>query len=106
MGNKGVALASTFADIRSQDYRLVNADNLACGAKVTLSEIVGSDNLCCELGTFCYILTGLFGYACPYVSELKGIVEWAASNQDDFERAISNSHQATALLDEVSRLLS
>ena len=37
--------------------------------------------------------------------ELKGIVEWAASNRDAFEGAISNSHQATALLDDVSCLL-
>ena len=59
-----------------------------------------------ELGTFCYILTGLFGYACPYVRKLKGIVDWAVSNRDAFERAISNSHQVTALLDYVSRLLS
>ena len=55
---------------------------------------------------FCYILTGLFGQVCPYVRELKGIVKWASSNQDAFERAISNSHQATALLDDVYHLLS
>ena len=58
------------------------------------------------MGTFCYILTGLFGYACPYVRELKGIVEWATSNRDTFERAVSTSHQATALLDDISYLLS
>ena len=51
------------------------ADSLARGAKVTLSVIVFSDHLCRKLGIF-YILTGLFGYACPYVSELKRIVEW------------------------------
>ena len=55
---------------------------------------------------FCYILTGLFGYAYPYVSELKGIVEWAASNRDNFERTVSSSYQATALIDDISRLLS
>ena len=38
--------------------------------------------------------------------EIKVIVEWTASNRDAFERAISNSHQVTALLDDVSRLLS
>ena len=37
--------------------------------------------------------------------ELKGIVEWVASNSDAFERAISNSHLETALLDGFSRLL-
>ena len=106
MGDRGEAVASTLTDIGPLESRLANADSLARGAKVTLSVIVGADNLRQELGTFCYILTGLFGYACPYVSELKGIVEWAASNRYAFERAISNSHQATALIDDVSRLLS
>ena len=95
----------TLADIGAQDSRLSNADSLARIAKLTLSVIVGDDNLRQELGTFCYILTGLFGYACPYVRDLRGIVEWAASNRYAFERAISNSYQATALLDDVSRLL-
>ena len=75
MGDRGAAVASTLTDIGAQDYRLTNADSLACGAKVTLLVIVGSDNLRRKLGTFCYILMGLFGYACPYVRELKGIVE-------------------------------
>ena len=57
------------------------------------------------MGTFCYILTGLFGYACPYVRVLKGVVEWAAPNRDAFKRAVLTSHQATALLDNVSHLL-
>ena len=106
IGDGGEAVASTLADIGAQDSRLANTNSLARGSKVRLSIIVGADNLRRELGTFYYILTGLFGYACPYVRELKGIVEWAASNQDAFERAISNSHLATALLDDVSRLLS
>ena len=75
MGDRGGAVASTRADIGDQDSRLANVDSLARGAKVTLSVIFGSDNLHPELGTICYILTGLFGYACPYVCELKGIVE-------------------------------
>ena len=63
------------------------------------------DNLCRKLGTFCYILTGLFGYAWPYVRDLKAAVEWASSNRDAFEQAVSASHQATALFDNFSRLL-
>ena len=59
-----------------------------------------------ELGTFCYILKGLFGYACTYVREKKGVVEWAASNIDAFEQDVSTSHQVTALLGDVTRLLS
>ena len=106
MGDGGEAVASTLTEIGAQESRLANADSLARGAKVTLSVIIGADNLRRELGTFCYILTGLFGHACPYVCELKGIVEWEASNQDAFERAILNSHQATDLLDDVSCLLS
>ena len=106
MGDRGDAVASTLAYIGAKDSRLANADSLARRAKVTLSVIVGADNLRRELGTFCYILTGLFGYACPYVRELKGIVEWTVSNQDAFERSISKSHQVTALLDDVSRLMS
>ena len=98
MGDKGAAVASTLADIGAQDSRLANADSLARGANVTLSVIVGSDNLRRKLGTFCYILTGLFGYACSYVRELKGIVKWEASNRDAFERAFSNSHHATTLI--------
>ena len=58
------------------------------------------------LGTFYYILTGLFGYACTYVHELKGIVGWSASNGDAFDRALSNSHQATALIYDIYHLLS
>ena len=106
MGDRGEAVASTLVDIGYQDSRLANADSLANGAKVTLSVIVRTDNLRRELRMFCYILTGLFGYTYPYMRELKGIVEWSASNRDYFERAISNSHLATALLDDVSRLLS
>ena len=59
-----------------------------------------------NLGTFCYILTGLFGYAWPYVRDLKAAVEWVSSNRDTFERAVSTSHQVTALLGDVTRLLS
>ena len=51
---------SALADIRAQDSRLVNADNLACGAKVALLVIFGLEKLRRKLGTFCYILTGLF----------------------------------------------
>ena len=105
MVDKVEAVALTLTDIGAQYSRLANSDSLARGAKVTLSVIVGSDNLRRELGTFCYILTGLFDHPCPYVREIKGIVEWAASNRDAFEMAISNSHQATALLDDVSCLL-
>ena len=102
MGDRGEAVASTLADIGAQDSCLANANSLARLAKVTLSVIVGADNLRRELGTFCYILTGLFGYAFPYVRELNVIVEWETSNRYDFERAISNSHQETALLDDIS----
>ena len=93
-------------DIGYQDSRLVNADNLARGGKVTLPVIVRSENLRRELGTFCYILTGIFGYACPYMRELKGLVDWAAPNRATFEWAVLTSHQVTDLLYEVSRLLS
>ena len=105
MVDRGEAVASTLAGIGYQDSRLANADSLARGTKVTLSVISGSDNLRRELGKFFYILTGLFGHACPYVRELKGVVEWVVSNRDAFEWAISNSHQATDLLDDISRLL-
>ena len=74
MGDRGESVTSTLAENGSQDSRLANADSLARGAKVTLSVIFGADNFCRELGTLCYILTGLFGYACPYVRELKGVV--------------------------------
>ena len=40
---------------------------------------------------------GLIGCACPYIRELKGVVKWSASNRFSFERAVSTSHQATAL---------
>ena len=42
LGDRGAAVASTLADTEAQDSCLVNADNLACVAKVTLSVIVGS----------------------------------------------------------------
>ena len=80
MGYRGEAVASTLADIGALDSRLTNADSLDRGAKVTLSVIFGADKLRHELGTFYYILTGLFGRAFPYVRELEWIVEWAASN--------------------------
>ena len=67
LGNRGAEVASTLADIGAQDSRLINAEKLACGEKVTLSVIFGSENLRREFEKFCYILTGLFGYACPYV---------------------------------------
>ena len=88
MGDREEAVTLTLVDIRYQDSHLSNTDILDRGSKVTLSIIVGDDNLRCGLGTCCYILTGLFGHACPYVRELKGIVEWADSNRDAFERAI------------------
>ena len=106
IGDRGEAVTSNLADIGTQDSRLIIAYSLTGGSKVTLSVIVGADSLRRELGKFSNILTVLFGYACPYVRKRKGIVEWTASNRDSFERAISNSHLATALLDDVSRLLS
>ena len=99
------AVVSALADIRAQDSCLTNTDSLARGTKVTLSVIAGSDNLRRELGKFCYIITGLFGYTYPYVREMKGAVEWAASNRDAFKRAVLTFNQATALLDDVSCLL-
>ena len=45
LGDRGAAVASNLADIRSQVSCLTNADSLACGAKVALSVIVNSDNL-------------------------------------------------------------
>ena len=63
MGDRGASVALTLADIRAQGSRLANADSPNHGAKVTLSVIVGSENLPHELLTFCYILTGLFDYA-------------------------------------------
>ena len=76
----GGVVATTLVNIGSQDSYLANAESLACRAKVTLSVIFGADKLRHELGTFYYILTGLFGHAFPYVRELEWIVEWAASN--------------------------
>ena len=67
MGDRGEAAASTLADISAQDSRLANSDSLAHVAKVSFSVILETYNLRLELETFCYILTGLFGYACPYV---------------------------------------
>ena len=73
MGDRGEAVTLTLVNIGAQDSYLANADSLARGAKVTLSVIVGADNLPRELGTVCYILAGLFGHACPDVRELKGM---------------------------------
>ena len=81
-------------------------ENPAREAKVTLLVIIGSDNLHCELGTFCYIITDVFGYTCSYVRYLKGVVEWAASKISAFKRAVSTSQQVTSLFINVSRLLS
>ena len=106
MEGRGAAVASTLTDIKDQESRLANAGNLALGAKVTLSIIVGSDNLRRELGTFCYILTGLFGYACPYIHKIRGVVECTASNRGTFKRSVLTSHQATDLLNNISGLLS
>ena len=74
LGGRGAAVVLTLADIGAQDSRLINADNLSRGAKVTLLVIFGLDNFCCKLGAFCYIIMGLFGCACPYVHELKILV--------------------------------
>ena len=52
MGDRGVSVALTLADIRSQDSRLANMDSLSRGGKVTLSVIVGLDNFFCKLGAF------------------------------------------------------
>ena len=103
LGGRGAAAASTLANIVAQDSRLSNADSLYRGVKFTLLFIVGSDNLCSELRTFCYILADLFGYACLYVRDLKRVVELAASNIDAFKQTVSKSHQVTDLLDDVSR---
>ena len=80
------------SDIGDQDSRLVNADNLARKAKVTLSMIAGLDNLHRDLETFCCILMGVFGYACPCMRDLKKVVKWSASNRSAFKRAVSTSH--------------
>ena len=61
LGGRNSSIVSTLAEIGAQDSCLVNADNLACGSKITLSVIVDLYNLCRKLVTFCYKLTGLFG---------------------------------------------
>ena len=71
LGGRGTAVVSTLVYIGAQDSCLSKADRLALGASVTLLVIVVSDNFRCKLGTFYSILTKLFGYACPYVGELK-----------------------------------
>ena len=86
LGDRGSTVVSTLTDIRAQESRFVNADNLAHGAKVTQSATVGLEKLRRKLGKFCYILTGLFGYACPYVHDLKGLIDWAASRKSAFKR--------------------
>ena len=45
MGDRWEAVASTLAYIGAQDSRLANSDSLARGDKVTLSVLVGNNNL-------------------------------------------------------------
>ena len=80
LGDRGTAVAYTLVGVGSQDSCLANADSLSRREKVTLLAIVVSDNFRCKLGTFYSILTELFGYAFPYVGELKEVVDWEASN--------------------------
>ena len=105
MGDRGAAVASTLSDTEAQFSRLANSNSMSREANITLSVSFVSDNLCRELGTFCYILTGQFGYVCIYVRELKGVAEWVAFNRDAFEQAVLNSRQTTGLLDDISCLL-
>ena len=57
-----------------------------------------------ELGTMAYIGAGTYGSACPSVAALVVLNEWAATHPLEFKRAIVDSHAATALVDDVSRI--
>ena len=54
----------------------------------------------------CYITVGIYGARCPFTFALNTFVYWAGENQDDFLKAIANSHSDMVLTHDVSTILS
>ena len=96
-------MASANADLTALDGRNALADQVARAAKVHLQPISGASNLQKEIGTKTYILSKLFGAACPLVEGYTSVVTWVDENFASFERQVTTPTQCTSFAYDLSR---
>ena len=76
----GDRMASADANLMALDGRKAVADQIARAARVHLQTISGATNLQREIGTKTYILSKLFGNACPLVQGYASVISWIDEN--------------------------
>jgi len=103
-GERGLATAETRAANAGLDSPLATAEQITRASRVKLRVIVDEADARLELGTMAYIGAGCYGSPCPSVVGLFVLNEWAATHPVEIATAIPNSHAATALIDDVSRI--
>ena len=103
-GDRGLATAETRSENSGLDSPLATAEQITRASRVKLRVIVDEADARLELGTMAYIGAGCYGSACPSIPGLVVLNEWAAMHPVEFAAAIPNSHAATALIDDVSRI--
>ena len=103
LGDIGDRMASADADLTALDGRNALADQVARAAKVHLQPISGASNLQKEIGTKTYILSKLFGEACPLVEGYTSVVTWIDENFASFERQVATPAQCTSFAYDLSR---
>ena len=82
-------MASADADLTALNGRNALPDEVAQVVKVHLQPISGAINLQKEIGTKTYILSKLFGGACPLVEGYASVVTWIDKNFALFQRQVS-----------------
>ena len=96
-------MATADADITALDGRNTLTDQVARAAKVNLQYISGATNLQREIFTKTYILSKLFGGACPLVEGYASVVTWIDNNFVSFERQVSTTAMCTSFAYDLSQ---
>ena len=96
-------MVSADVDLKALDGRNAIVDQIVRAAKVHLQTISGVTNLQRKIGTKTYILSNLFGDACPLVEGYASVVTWIDENFASFKRHICTTVACTSFAYDLSR---
>ena len=105
VSDRGTLMSTTEADAVARESRLTTADQIARSCKVVLEIVVDGRCAWLEMGMVAYFIWRIFGAQCPLVAELTGLLTWSETKQVAFDGRFKNSHNATAFVADVSRVL-
>ena len=103
--DRGATMAATEADAVPRDSRLSTSNHIAQSSKVVLEMLVDGRRARLETGMVAYFLWRLFVAKCPFIEELTGLLSWSETNQVTFHGQVKKSHNETAFVADVSRIL-